>query len=440
MSNIATRPIEPAHAHSVTVSADTFRTLLLIAVLALIWISLEPFSAGGLSESGETSFERSGQLINQLGYTLTGLIVFTTVLATVDRRVLGAFISPAWVIMAVIVALSAVFGEASGAWRSVAFSLIATGIAASVPLLAPTRQDFDFALKVVALTVLGLCYAGLVLAPASAIHQAYDLEAQHAGLWRGLFTHKNIAAPVMVMIAFAGFYLLREGHRIGGTLIVVLATLFVFNAGSKTSLGLMPIAALIVLVPAWVGARSLAALIAIAAIAGAHALTIGTVFVPAFDAVLRTFSENTTFTGRISIWEFAGDYVMQHPWTGFGYDGFWRTPLLLATEQPFDRAWDPRGIIHGHNGFIDVALFFGLPGLFMMIWITVFGPAIDYVRAARKPANGPLADMFFMMIVFCVLVSALESFYFRRSDPIWLTMVIALSGLHLAGRLPLRNG
>ena len=40
-------------------------------------------------------------------------------------------------------------------------------------------------------------YAGIVLLPDVAIHSANSAEPQHAGLWRGLFAHKNIAGPVM---------------------------------------------------------------------------------------------------------------------------------------------------------------------------------------------------------------------------------------------------
>ena len=243
----------------------------------------------------------------------------------------------------------------------------------------------------------------------------------------------------MAMIVFVGLYLLRRGDWLAGALITGLSLMFMVNAGSKTALALTPIVVGLVLLPSMLGLRVIGALAAIAAIVGAHALTIGTVYVPALDGVLRVFHETTTFTGRPAIWAFAGDYVLAYPWTGFGFDGFWRTPLLLATEQPFDRVWDPRGIIHGHNGFLDVALFFGLPGLVTMIWLVVVAPAIDYVRSGRSRQNAALADLFFMIVVLGVLTSALESFYFRRADPVWLTMVIGLAGLRLTARLPLRS-
>jgi len=438
MSNTATLPTE-RRATGFAITPEALRLLVAMAVLALMWISLRPFGAGGVSEGGETDFTREGMLISQIGYSAMAAIVLATVMTLVDRRLITRFVSVGWLAMFAIVGLSAFTGEADGVWRSVAFSLIVTALAGAVTLLPATARDFETALKTVSLVLLALCYGGLVVDPVSSIHQASDLEAQHAGLWRGVFFHKNIAGPVMIMIGFGGIFLMRRRHFAAGALIAALAFLFAFNAGSKTALALAPLVVAIVLVPALVGLRLVAAIGAVVAIAGAHALTVGTVFVPAFDAVLRTFSETTTFTGRTAIWDFAGDYVLARPWTGFGFDGFWGTPLLLATEQPFDRAWDPRGIVHGHNGFFDIVLFFGLPGLFMLIWLTVFAPAIDYVRAGRQAGNGPLADFFFMVIVFAVLTAALESFFFRRADPIWLTMIMALAGLRLCARMPLRS-
>ena len=43
------------------------------------------------------------------------------------------------------------------------------------------------------------------------MHTANSLEPEHAGLWRGVFTHKNIAGPVMACFSFAGLYLCRRG-------------------------------------------------------------------------------------------------------------------------------------------------------------------------------------------------------------------------------------
>ncbi|MEO0545225.1 MAG: O-antigen ligase, partial [Pseudomonadota bacterium] len=287
--------------------------------------------------------------------------------------------------------------------------------------------------------LLFLSYAGLVLLNEAAVHGAGEAEPQHSGLWRGVFIHKNVAGPVMAMLLFVGLYIMRRGSTAVGLFIALAAFVFVYKTGSKTSLGLAPLVIAAVWLPSMLGLRTFVALIAVAAIISAHALTIGTVFSDGLDDVLRLFFPNTTFTGRTEIWLFAKDYLQGMPIGGYGYAGFWGSDLVSSAEQPFDGNWDPRGIIHGHNGYLDALLIFGLPGLVLLSWVTIFAPAIQYARAPRTLPNNALNDMLLMIVLFGALNAALESFFFNRADPVWLTMVLALFGLRLASRFSISN-
>ena len=64
----------------------------------------------------------------------------------------------------------------------------------------------------------------------------------------------------------------------------------------------------------------------------------------------------------MTLWEFAGEMLAKQPWFGYGYDSFWGSKMLLNTDQPFDRPWDIRTIVHGHDGYLDIALVMGIPG------------------------------------------------------------------------------
>jgi O-antigen ligase len=44
--------------------------------------------------------------------------------------------------------------------------------------------------------------------------------------------------------------------------------------------------------------------------------------------------------------------------------------------------------------------------------------------------------MFMMMLLFTALNAFLESFFFRRADPVWLFFVMATLGLRLVARYP----
>lgn len=432
MSNIETPQISYRAARAGQV-AGLVRMVVPAIALAVMWLSFEPFSGGKIIPEGS-------KLINQLGYSGLAIAVLGTMFLFVPRVQFSAAFSVSWIAMLAFVALSVANSpDPSAAQRAFIFVVFAFVIASNFAALPPHVEGFASILKWVSLVVLGLSYLGLLMNPAAAIHQGFEMESQHAGLWRGVFIHKNIAGPVMAAIGFGGVYLARRGQRVAGFLIAIAAFLFLANTGSKTSAGLAPMVLILILFPAWLGLRPMAALAALLVVFATQAITIGTVFVPAFDALLRAFDPYTTYTGRIEIWEFAKDHVAARPWTGFGFDGFWVSDFVKNTEQPFDRSWDPRGIIHGHNGYLDVALQMGLPAMMLTIWLTLLVPAIQYARVPRLRENALLADFFFMIIVFAALNASLESFFFRRVDPVWLTLLIALFGLRMVTKLPVRS-
>ena len=414
-------------------SLDSARPVLATIVLAVIWISFHPFL-------GANAGDVESSLLNQIGYSVLCLLTLIMLFGAADRRVVAALISPSWFILfAALVLPIAISSDSSDQMRSITFVILVVVLAANFIILPRNADELSSTLRSACFLVLGLSYIGLVLFPADAIHQTGELESQHSGYWRGLYTHKNIAGPIMTAIAFVGVYLARRGMRMSGIVIAMAALFFIANTGSKTSLILAPAVVMMVLLPSLMGLRGLAAFFVLTAMIVTHAFTIGTVFSPMLDAILRSVDPVTTYTGRIEIWEFAKPYLLQNAWTGYGFDGFWRSDLVELGEQPFDRAWDPRGVVHGHNGYLDFALVAGIPMMLLLVWVTVFAPVFDYLRTPRRNENILLSDLMFMIVAFTVMNAGLESFFFRRADPVWLTLIIALFGLRLAARLPVNS-
>lgn len=432
MNSIATRNKTSAQGALPAIVGADVRSLLAIALLALIWISFRPFS-GGSDE------EVTSSVLNQLGYT--GMMIFTvaTLLSAIDRRALYAYISVPWIIAIILLILSTLSAPSpADAQRAVAFTLIAMVIAAGFIALPRSADELCNVLSVGCFFVLGLSLAGVVLLPEAAVHQSFETEAQHSGLWRGIYSHKNVTGPMMAIIAFAGIYLMRRGRWVSGIAIALLALFFIAQTGSKTSLIVTPAVAAIILLPTLAGLRGLSVALVLAAVLTTQALTIGTVYSGTLDAILRSVESTTTFTGRVGIWEFSKPFLLSKPWTGYGYDGFWLSDRVLFAEQPFDSTWDPRGIVHGHNGYLDVALILGLPAMLLFVWISLIAPAIDYLRVPNLKENILLSDFLFMIVAFCAMNAALESFFFRRVDPVWLSLIFALFGLRLVARLPVK--
>ena len=214
--------------------------------------------------------------------------------------------------------------------------------------------------------------------------------------------------------------------------------IFMANTGSKTTAGLVPLTIMIVVLPGLIGMRPADRRACSRWRSSEPALaTLGIVFIDPLKQLAHTYFPDLTYTGRVTLWEFAGEMLAKQPWFGYGYDSFWGSKMLLNTDQPFDRPWDIRTIVHGHDGYLDIALVMGIPALCVAVFTFLIEPLRDYMRIPHLKENIFLGDFFMMIVLFTALNAFLESFFFRRADPVWLFFVLGLLGLRLVARFPI---
>lgn len=406
-------------------------TTIATIVFFLLMISFRPFQPASPTETG-------GDIVNQLGFGSLGGAALFALFTFVDRRTLVGLLSPWWLLLLGFLLLSVVNAlDPPSAGRTAIFTLIGI-IAVCAVLTVPRDADaFSTVLVVAGGSAVALCYIGLVIYPGVAIHGADGFEPQHAGFWRGAFSHKNIAGPVMACLAFAGIYLWRRHWHLSGALLGCAALFFMANTGSKTTLGLIPLAFLLVMTPRLLGLAALMPLVfgltALVTTVG----TVGMIFLPGLKELALNAGMDATFTGRTTLWEFIVEMLARRPWTGYGYESFWGTPLVVFTDKSFDMDWNIGGIVHGHNGYLDIAITMGIPALVVSIITFWIVPLRDYVRTPALKENVYRADLFMMMLIFTSLNAFLESFFFRRVDPVWLFFVMALFGLRMTARFPI---
>ena len=412
---------------------DGIATAIAALLFAVIIVSFRPFQPSGADLTGD-----GGDIVNQLGFGSLGAISLFSLTAFADPRVVRSLLSPSWLLMLGFFMLSvALATDPLSAARAASFTLIGMLTVAAVLALPRDAEAFSRVIVFAALVVIGLSYAGLVIFPHEALHTADSAEPEHAGLWRGVFSHKNIAGPIMACFSFAGLYLYRRGRRWIGALVFCAAMVFVLHTGSKTTFGLVPFSILIVMLPGLVGMRlATPVLFALAIIATALG-TLGIVFLPPMKHLAAIYFPDLTYTGRTTLWEFAGGMLAKKPWTGYGYESFWGTPLLFNQDQPFDRPWDIRTIVHGHNGYLDIAVLMGIPALCVAAYTFLIAPLRDYMRIPLRKENIYLGDFFMMVVLFTALNGFLESFFFRRADPVWLFFVLGVFGLRQVSLRPL---
>ena len=398
----------------------------------ILLVSFRPFNVGTSGAVGQPT----GDIVNQLGYGGIGAVSLFATLTLVNTRKLAALISPWWLILFALAFFSAAHAlDPSSSYRALAFTLICILAMVSVLAMAPDGDAYQRAFLAAAIVVLALSYLGLAMLPELAKHTAYTNEPEHAGLWRGIYSHKNVAGPVMAGLSFIGIYAFRRGARLTGGLVAIAGLVFVANTGSKTSAGLVPLVILLVMGPGLFGIRKFGAATVCTAIAVAMLGTVGTVLFSTIGEWNQTLAPGNTFTGRTDIWSFAVDHIAKKPWIGWGFDSFWYSPMVYFGEKDWEAAWDVRGVIHGHNGYIDIALTMGLPTFLFAVFAILIMPMIDYAKCIRSRENVLLADLFMMIFAFSALNACLESFFFRRSDPVWLLFVTAAIGLRLTSRV-----
>jgi O-antigen ligase len=410
---------------SAAFTRDGIATAIAALLFTVVLVSFRPFQPAGAEMTSD-----GGDIVNQLGFGSLGAISIFSLLAFADPRVVRSLLSPSWLLMLAFFMLSmAMATDPPSAIRAASFTLIGILTMATILALPRDAEAFSKVIIFTTVVVMGLSYIGLIVFPDEALHTTDSLEPEHAGLWRGVFTHKNIAGPVMACFSFAGLYLYRRGQRLWGATILCAAMIFMLHTGSKTTAGLVPFSILIVVLPSLIGLRlGTPILFALAIIAMAIG-TLGTVFLPPVKHLAAIHFPDLTYTGRTTLWEFAGEMLAKRPWTGYGYESFWGTPLLLNQEQPFDRAWDIRTIVHGHNGYLDIAVLMGIPALCVAVYTFLIAPLRDYMRIPLRKENIYLGDFFMMVVLFAALNAFLESFFFHRADPVWLLFVFGMFGL-----------
>lgn len=407
-------------------STDALRGVLAAALLALVWISTEPFKISG----AETS--RDGNLVNQVAFSLAAAMALAS-LSLTGRQALAAYLRPAWGLMLGWVLFSVSSSISPGvSLRAAMFTAVVLAIAAMVMVLPTSQRQFALLLGAVAMLVVAVSYAGLVLYPDSAMHSASDIaEPEHAGSWRGVFDHKNVAGAMMSFFAMVGLCVADIRSRLLGWSLFALSTTFLFFTMAKTSMALFPA----VLLLAWgaenIRGPALRAAFALSPLLLMLTFTVGSVLLPPVHDLLNAVSPGQTFTGRTEIWSFVFDRLSERPVTGFGFEGFWGSDLVRFAEQGEDETGIAQGMVHGHNSYVDMVITMGLPGLALVVLVLVLLPMADYHRARRFAGNEALARLFLRLWLFAIHAACLESFFFRRADPVWFTLIMAVFGLRL---------
>lgn len=411
-------------------------TALFCCTFLYIWITLFPFPDLTYADQGTASGGGSS-LINQfVVLVLVGLmagyaLAWRSHTAVLQPRIL-LFLVFVWFFL-----VSVPSPDPGFAIRRLALSGIVC-LAASVFLTLPADER-HFAGMIAACTaiVLVLCYAGVFLLSRYAVHQFTDeLEPQLAGDWRGLYPHKNTAGTVMVVAVLFGLYVTRVLGPLVGLPLVLFASVFLVLTGSKTSVAMLPMTlGLAFLV---VRLRRGRTLLVFGTLAVVWTVTLGSALSERMAAFVKSLGIDPTFTLRADVWKLAIEHIQKKPWLGHGYQSFWRGDgLMYAAREEFTWA---TSAVTAHNGYLDLLLTAGIPGLLLALVFLVALPIRYIAQAERRGGERRLTDLFTQIWLFGLLAACLESILFDTVGVLWFSILMAIFGLRLQAKARLRPG
>jgi O-antigen ligase len=420
-----------------TAGAVDWRAIAFVAVLLLAWITIRPFDDLGDAQAFDLSTGR--EAATYICFAALALFCILQVVGT-DRRGLRCLAIPPFGGLAAWIGLTCLTSQdaATSCKRAAMCGFVA--IAAATLLLLPRgRLHLASLLALACGALLALSYFGVIFMPQYAIHQATDLaEPNLAGDWRGVFSHKNDAGAIFSIIVFIGVFVARSGRMAEGCLLCAFSLLFVFMSDGKSSTFLCGATILVSLVATRRGLGIVSAAAALTPLLALNALGIGSVAFPQLASVSASLPLDATFTGRTDIWQFALTKIPSHLFSGYGFSAFWNNESLRSAAADAN-SWVGQAA-HAHNGYLDAVLSMGLPGLALVLWAFVIQPFVDLRRAQRAGADPALVLMLAQIWLFGIYLSALESFFFDRSNPIWITFLFALFGLRYVACYKITRG
>ena len=421
MSTQALRASAPAEATTAAV-----RNILFVATLLLAWISASPFTT--LADPNFNEAADNSDLFNQIAYVVLAASVAAYVLIHEPRRP-RPLLRPTYIAMIVWLTVSvATSVDPALSAKRFAYSLLVFILAGALPLLPANRKRFADLSATAICVVLALCYAGVLLVPDLAVHQAFDvLEPLLAGDWRGTFAHKNIAGPMMADFVFFGLFIARARNVVLGYAITAAAAIFLWFCHAKAATGLLPLVLVLSFFAARTRSRLVCALLVFAPAIILNLATVGSLYFESVKAADTVLLKDPTFTGRNDIWQFAIDNIRDRPWFGHGFGAFWQIPVTVF--QPTTEGSMATTASHAHNAFLDLMLTIGIPGVLLAALWTVVLPFVDWQRSRAVGADADLAQLFVRIWMFSLYTGAFESILFERGSAPWFTMLLAMFGL-----------
>jgi O-antigen ligase len=246
-------------------------------------------------------------------------------------------------------------------------------------------------------------------------------ESSVVGNWRGILPHKNIAGATCAFTVLFLTFDVKQVPRWLAWATIAASLVFLFYSQSRTSEGVLAFSLLCgwLIRPYSANYRTVLAL-ALVIVAGL-AVQIVSGYI---DAIQTFLNDPGSLTGRAAIWPLLLEYAADHPWTGAGFGAFWqigdKSPIWLLTDS-----WVAHFAGHGHNGYLDLLVTIGIPGLVAAVLTLLLWPLARLLLSLS--ISKPSRSLLLSVLVFCAGHNLSESSLLNGSAAVQVFLVITVA-------------
>ncbi len=252
------------------------------------------------------------------------------------------------------------------------------------------------------------------------IHKAPEL----AGMWSGIFGHKNELGYMMAWSAGVSSHLALSMNRFRWLLWAIFGVSVCLIILSRSTTSLMILITMILLLPFYriIQKTNYKLQVIMVSFALLLLISISMLLLGNVESVVGASGKDLTLSGRTDLWEFIFAKIFERPWFGYGFYGFWDSSVAESLRR--QHPWAS----NAHNGFLEMTLELGIVGflVFAAGLIRFVMMALNrIVSIAKKPE-----DYWSMqMLVIIIIINFSEA---RLLGPSWnwlmyITMSLSLT-------------
>ncbi|MEH1806499.1 O-antigen ligase family protein [Nostoc sp.] len=252
------------------------------------------------------------------------------------------------------------------------------------------------------------------------IHESPEL----LGMWSGIYGHKNELGYMMAWSAGVFLHLALSGHRYRWLMWALCGISICLIILSRSTTSLTILLTMILLLPFYRSLKKTNYKLQVITITSTLMLLMisSILLLNNAETVVGTSGKDLTFNGRSDLWELVISKILERPWLGYGFSGFWTSNAASKLRATYDWA------SNAHNGFLELLLELGFVGFltFAAGFVRFFVMALTrIISVAKKPEDyWPM-----QMLIIIVIVNFSEA---RLLTPSWnwlmyITMSLSLT-------------